>query len=190
MEIFDKLISCVSDGYELWLVPSSVVAVFTSMAGDRERCLEAGMDGYITKPVRLSDLEQTLSGLKSVPPAPAQPAKAASWNKAEALGRIGGDEKLLQELCQIFLEESPKLLQRLQQAVAADDPDAVMRAAHSLKSESSYLGAGGTSQTARQLEEMGRNKNLARARDTLATLEREVAGLELDLKELTGARHD
>jgi CheY-like chemotaxis protein len=87
-----------------------------AMKGDRERCLEAGMDGYITKPVRFSDIEETLSGLASAPPGPVKAEAvegAAFWNRAEALGRIGGDEELLRELCQIFLEESPKLLEKL-----------------------------------------------------------------------------
>jgi CheY-like chemotaxis protein len=164
-----------------------------AMKGDRERCLEAGMDGYITKPVRFSDIEETLSGLASAPPGPVKAEAvegAAFWNRAEALGRIGGDEELLRELCQIFLEESPKLLEKLRQAVTAGDADAVMRAAHSLKGESSYLGAGGTSQAARQLEEMGRGNDLSRAGDTVAVLEREVAGLHASLKELAGAHHD
>jgi signal transduction histidine kinase/CheY-like chemotaxis protein len=164
-----------------------------AMTGDRERCLEAGMDGYITKPVRFSDIEQTLAGLAGTPGTPGtpvEPAQAASWNKVEALDRIGGDEELLREVCEIFLEESPKLLKKLQQAVAAGDPDGVVRAAHSLKGESSYLSASGTSRAARQLEEMGHNKDLSHARDTLAVLEREVAGLHLDLKALEGAQHE
>ena len=168
-----------------------------AMKGDRERCLEAGMDGYITKPVRFSDIEETLSGLESPPatvakptPKPKPAGEAASWNKAEALGRIGGDEELLDELCQIFLEESPKLLEKLRQAVASGDSDGVMRAAHSLKGESSYLGAGGTSQAARQLEEMGRSKDLSGAADIVAVLEREVASLHAHLKGLAGTHHE
>jgi HPt (histidine-containing phosphotransfer) domain-containing protein len=78
-------------------------------------------------------------------------------------------------------------MQRLRQAIAAGDMDDVMRAAHSLKGEAGYLGADGTSQAARQLEEMGHNKDLARASDTLAALEQEVARLRLDLEELAGA---
>jgi two-component system, sensor histidine kinase and response regulator len=162
-----------------------------AMKGDRERCLEAGMDGYIAKPVRFSDIEQTLSNLSRAPIAPAKPvAPTASWNKTEALDRIGGDEELLQELCQIFLEESPKLMQKLQQAVTEGDSDGVTRAAHSLKGESSYLGAGGTSKAARDLEEMGRCKDLSRASETLVVLEREVAGLQRHLKDLAGAHHE
>jgi CheY-like chemotaxis protein/anti-sigma regulatory factor (Ser/Thr protein kinase) len=162
-----------------------------AMKGDRERCLEAGMDGYITKPVRFSDIEQTLAGLaRTTVPPPKPPAKADCWNKTEALDRIGGDEELLRDLCRIFLEESPKLMQKLQQAVAAGDSDGVMRAAHSLKGESSYLGAGGTSQAARQLEEMGRTQDLSGASGTLALLEREVASLHLDLRDLAEAHHE
>jgi CheY-like chemotaxis protein len=164
-----------------------------AMKGDRERCLESGMDGYITKPVRFSDVEETLSGVATAPVTVAKPRpveEAASWNKAEALGRTGGDEELLEELCQIFLEESPKLLQKVRQAVASGDFDGVMRAAHSLKGESSYLGAAGTSQAARQLEEMGRSKDLSGAADIVAVLEREVARLHAHLRELAEAHHD
>jgi len=160
-----------------------------AMKGDRERCLDSGMDGYLAKPVRFSDIEQTLAGVASAPPLPALPVEeAASWNRTEALNRIGGDEELLRDLCHIFLEESPKLLHKLHEAVAAGDADGVMRAAHSLKGEAGYLGAVATSQAARQLEEMGHNKDLSRASDTLAALKREVASLHLDLKDLAAAQ--
>jgi two-component system sensor histidine kinase/response regulator len=158
-----------------------------AMSGDRERCLQSGMDGYITKPVRFSDIEQTLSGLAGEP---SPPVEKAFWNKPEALSRIEGDEELLRELCRIFLESSPKLLRQLRQAVAAGDADAVMRAAHSLKGESSYLNATGTTNAARQLEAMGRNKDLARAGDALAVLERQVTGLQLDLNAFCEVHHE
>jgi HPt (histidine-containing phosphotransfer) domain-containing protein len=108
------------------------------------------------------------------------------WSKAEALDRLGGDEDLLRELCGIFLEESPKLMQKLRQAVADGDAEAAMQAAHSLKGEVSYLGAGGASRAARQLEDMGREKNLSQASEALAELERELAGLHFAMKDPAG----
>jgi two-component system sensor histidine kinase/response regulator len=81
-----------------------------AMKGDRERCLQAGMDGYITKPIRFSDIEKTLFSLSSAQPIPApSPTGKAVWGRAEALERLGGDEDLLREVCQIFLnwEEVP-----------------------------------------------------------------------------------
>jgi signal transduction histidine kinase/CheY-like chemotaxis protein len=160
-----------------------------AMKGDRERCIAAGMDGYIAKPVRFSDIEATLAGLNRLP-VTASPARVRteSWRRNEALERIGGDQQLLQDLCQIFLEESPKLMAKLRQAIASGDCDGIMRAAHSLKGESSYLGAVGTSQAARQLEDMGRNRDLSRADGTLAELEREISSLHDELKDLTGAQ--
>jgi CheY-like chemotaxis protein/HPt (histidine-containing phosphotransfer) domain-containing protein len=159
-----------------------------AMKGDRERCLEAGMDGYITKPVRFSDIEQTLQGLAEPrPPVEEQPLhKPGSWNKTEALDRIGGDEELLRDLCLIFLEESPRLLEVLRLAIREGDTDAVMRAAHSLKGETGYLGASGATHSARQLEEMARLKDLSQAPKLFADLERELAGLCISLKDLSG----
>jgi CheY-like chemotaxis protein len=179
-----------------------------AMTGDRERCLEAGMDGYITKPLRFSDIERTLAGLTGSLETPGQPrviaqamaqvietsqapaAAAAFWNKAEALERVQGDEKLLKEVCQIFLEESPKLLLRLQQAVAEGDSVKVMHAAHGLRGESSYMSASGIFQAARELEGMGRRQNLSGAGDRLVLLEREMAGLLLELKGFSEASYE
>jgi two-component system, sensor histidine kinase and response regulator len=109
------------------------------------------------------------------------------WDKAEALDRLGGDEELLREVCQIFLEESPKLMRKLRQAIADADAEAVMRAAHSLKGELGYLGAAGASQAARALEDMGHENNLLQAAETFTVLEREMASLHLDLKDPAGA---
>ncbi len=146
------------------------------------------MDGYITKPIGLNDIENTLTSLSPAPSAvPAGPSGKLVWGKAEALDLLGRDEALLLELCQIFLEESPKQLQKVRQAVAEADAQAMMRAAHCLKGELGYLGAAGASQAAQQLEDMGHENDLSHAAETLVVLEREMASLHLALKDPSGA---
>jgi HPt (histidine-containing phosphotransfer) domain-containing protein len=103
------------------------------------------------------------------------------------LERLGGDEDLLREVCRIFLDESPNMLRKLQEAIVDTDAEAVMRAAHSLKGELGYLGAPEAAQAARGLEDMGHEKNLSRAPELLRLLERELATLRLALKDPAAA---
>ena len=112
------------------------------------------------------------------------------WNRAEALERLGGDEPLLRELCEIFLEESPKLLRNLRKAIKEDDASSVMRTAHSLRGEVSYLGAAGASKAAQQLEDMGAANKLAAATEMLIVLEREICGLHSAMKDSAGTPNE
>jgi len=114
------------------------------------------------------------------------PSAETFWNKSESLARLGGDEALLRELCEIFLDECPKLLQKLRQAIAADDPEAVMRAAHSLKGELGYLGATAAAQASRELEDMGHEKNISRANEVCGLLERELGDVCLAIQDFIG----
>jgi two-component system sensor histidine kinase/response regulator len=90
--------------------------------------------------------------------------------------RIGNDETLLREVADIFLEETPKLLARLQQALVARDTAALERAAHSLKGELAYFGSMAADQ-AREVERMGRENDLAETPGMVMRLEAEVASL-------------
>jgi two-component system sensor histidine kinase/response regulator len=160
-----------------------------AMKGDRERCLEAGMDGYISKPLRFSAIEEILANLDRPPLVVTQSLPTpSSWSKSEALDRLGGDEDLLRELCKIYLEESPKLLQKLREAVAVGDADSVKFVAHSIKGEVSYLGAEDASRAARELENMGANHDLSKAATVFAVLERAVISLQSALKVISGTQ--
>jgi len=104
------------------------------------------------------------------------------WDARKFLERIGGDEQLLHEVTEIFLDETPKLLARLQEAINSGDAGLVERTAHSLKGELSYFGFDASHQ-ARELERMGREKQLGPAavllaafRDAVANLMNEVRG--------------
>ncbi len=156
-----------------------------AMKGDREQCVAAGMDGYMTKPVRFSEIQKTLEAVAAERRTAAPAAVANSWDKAAALDRVEGDEELLQDICRIFLEESPKLMTSLQQAVVQKDAEAVSRAAHSLKGESGYLGAVNVSKMAKQLETMGRDRELSQAPAVLEQLQKEMAGLSSAIQQAT-----
>ncbi len=114
-------------------------------------------------------------------------AEKVLWGKDEAVERLGGDEELFRELCEIFLQESPKLLQKLGKAIAESDADAVMRAAHSLKGELGYLGAVEALQASRALEDMGHEKNLSAAAAVFTSLERHLVDLHRAMKAWAGA---
>jgi two-component system, sensor histidine kinase and response regulator len=133
------------------------------------------------------DLEKPFSAVSGGPSSSVStPPGKVTWAKAQALDRMGGDEELLRELCQIFLEESPKLLQKLQQAIADRDSEAMTRVAHSLKGELGYLSAAAATQAAGELEDMGHENNLSRAVEALVVLERELAAIHLALKDTAG----
>jgi HPt (histidine-containing phosphotransfer) domain-containing protein len=109
-------------------------------------------------------------------PKPQLPPKNSGWDAQKFLERIGNDESLLREVTEIFLEETPKLLARLRQAIATQDTVIVERTAHSLKGKLAYFGSSAAEQ-ARELERMGREHALEEALQRFASLEAEVSAL-------------
>ena len=135
-----------------------------------------------------SGSEKTQAAVPIPPRGPgADAAEKVVWGKDEAVERLGGDEDLFWELCEIFLQESPKLLRKLGKAIAESDADAVMRAAHSLKGELGYLGAVEALQASGALEHMAHEKNLSAAAVVFASLEGHLADLHRAMKASVGA---
>lgn len=150
-----------------------------AMKGDKESCLAAGMDGYLAKPVSSKQIEDLISVmLNPQPRSQSQPlsstAHPLSWDPLKALEKVDGDEVLLRELMQIFLEEGPRQLDTMNRAIEHGDANAMERTAHSLKGELRYLGLVGAAQQACELETLGRTGKLQLAADLFPAFRSEI----------------
>ncbi|HEX5484084.1 MAG TPA: PAS domain S-box protein, partial [Terriglobia bacterium] len=117
-----------------------------AMKGDRERCLAAGMDGYMSKPIRTQEFYDLVQSIASPqPPASHEDHKEVGereiFDRAEALERVEGDEELLDEIVRLFLETYPGTLAQLRDAVERGDADEIQKSAHKLKGGISNFGA-------------------------------------------------
>ena len=144
----------------------------------RERCLSAGMDECVSKPLQMETLAPLLPKQATAPAQSSHPA-AAVWDRAAALATVEGDTELLGEIIGLFLEEAPRLLESARDAAARQDGQALERAAHSLKGSAASLGAGTVVAAALTLETLGRAGQTAQVQEALSTLEAALAGLTL-----------
>jgi two-component system sensor histidine kinase/response regulator len=141
-----------------------------AMKEDRQRCLEAGMDAYLSKPVNLDELHKIIRDFS-----PVKDTRPANVDIEAALKFIGGDRDILKEVVHVFLDEDfPEQLKRLKDGVDKHDARAVKAAAHSIKGAVRSIGGTAPGSIALKLEEMGRNNDLTRAATAVQELELEV----------------
>jgi two-component system, sensor histidine kinase and response regulator len=162
-----------------------------AMKGDDERCFAAGMDDYLTKPIRTEDLTATLEKLgnrKNARQAHREPAKlpheTEAIDLASALERLGGDRVLYDELVEVFKKECPTFAAEMRGAVEARDLKALERSAHTLRGAASNLGAVALSEAALELERLARSEELDSAASQLQILQKEIERLLSELEAL------
>jgi PAS domain S-box-containing protein len=179
--------------------PMIIATTANAMEGDREECLEAGMDDYLSKPIHLDDLSRALARCRPLARTGAQRTvpggsgtgsretldHAALESLVSSLG--GGDEgwRTVRELLDTFIEDAAAQIAILRDAIARGDAEEAQRAAHTLKSSSATFGANSFAELCRELETLGRREQFDAAPELLERAENEWERLQ---KALAAAR--
>ncbi|QDU80763.1 Signal transduction histidine-protein kinase BarA [Polystyrenella longa] len=170
-----------------------------AMQGDAERCLEAGMDGYVSKPVRRKALYEAVESVAGTATTPESPEKVPvtptvtepvneAVNEAEIFDREGlqqeyeGDEDLLAEMVASYFQLTPEMLQKMNEAIESGDSETVSSIAHTIKGGSGNFFAKNAFELALELEVMGKEGNLSNARETCQQLDAALQQLKSALE--------
>lgn len=153
-----------------------------AMEGDRERCLEAGMDAYIAKPIRAKELygtvETTVARMRLSLGTPGGPTgENELLDRSQIIKQTGGSEEALKEIVELFAVESKRLMKKMQDAIKNEDPSGLQRAAHTLKGSVRLFGSERVASAALRLEKIGHDKKLAGAQEAWTELDRELERL-------------
>ena len=164
-----------------------------AMAQDREECLNAGMDDHLSKPFSMQTMQDMLD--RWTPPAASTKSEAAAELAAQAPAKAAEvlDRQVLDQLStllkperlaraiNLYLVESPKLIQKLKQAAAVNDAPEIVRSAHSLKSSSATLGARVLSRYCDDIEASARCADAKEACKIFAKIETEYGCVQTAL---------
>jgi signal transduction histidine kinase/DNA-binding response OmpR family regulator len=146
--------------------PRIVAMTADAMQGDREKCIEAGMDEYLTKPIRTGELVAAVQragrrvGSQRIPERDQAPGPAVDRGTLERLIESMGDAKFVAELLETFAADAPRMIDGIIEAIAAQDADTVRRLAHTLKSNAATFGAMPLSDACRELERVAKDGGL------------------------------
>ena len=142
-----------------------------AMKSDREACMKAGMNDYLSKPIDPEELAKVISTqlmnqhIASAQPDEVKPStKAVVFDRQGFLARIGGDEKVLEKVIDCFiLQDVPMQIRALHEAIGKNDSVQARHRAHNLKGAAGTVGAIALQEAAKDLEMSAKEGNLSRA---------------------------
>jgi len=160
---------------------------------DRERCLRAGMDDYVSKPVRAEELLATIEKVASrfsvePRPHPSAESPAPIVDEQALMAGVRGDEKLLRELIDLFMEDSSAMLAHMKEAIEREDPSELASSVHAFIGSLGNFASRRAFNKARELERKAREADLDSAAGLFADLVEETARLEEALLEILRKR--
>ncbi|MDA1137645.1 MAG: CHASE domain-containing protein [Planctomycetota bacterium] len=162
-----------------------------AMKGDEVRCLEAGMDGYVSKPIRPQILFEVIGrlaldkGQADIEPEGDDGVPAGFIDEEKVLRTVEGDRDLLKAVTDGYFEELPELMTSIQEAIRNGDREALERAAHTLKGGvSNFSDETPPYETLLKLEDLGKSGDLADAEENFTRLKKELELLERALNHI------
>jgi CheY-like chemotaxis protein/HPt (histidine-containing phosphotransfer) domain-containing protein len=164
-----------------------------AMRGDRERCLDAGFDDYLSKPICSRELRETIEKwcrpipqVREIDPDATAPDPIAEFDRRAALSTVGGDEALLGEVVGLFLDDCPRLFSEIEVAIGRFDAPSIKRLAHTVRGVAGNFGLPAVTLAAATLEAKGNAESWNEARAAFEDLREGIDRVRPALEAVVG----